>query len=205
MRDDQVRPRDVRVRDLDIDAPAAEVVVGQSGEMGDFRAERPLGIAEVLAGLVVQDVDDAPVEGVGEGGVSPGFMAAAGTGAVRRWPPVYARAVFLEDELREGRDFTHRPETEKGHCPDFVFPSAEKYAGRMFPETRLRMLAVKTTCNDRWRQVLNQAAWMGSDGAPTYCARHSLQRVLASLKPVERRKAVAQFHHRQRVTFAVGA
>ena len=71
---------------------------------------------------------------------------------------LHARAVFLEEELREGRDFTHQPETEKGHRPDFVFPSAEKYADRAFPETRLRMLAVKTTCKDRWRQVLNEAA-----------------------------------------------
>ena len=71
---------------------------------------------------------------------------------------LHARAVFLEEELREGRDFTHQPETEKGHRPDFVFPSAERYADRAFPEERLRMLAVKTTCKDRWRQVLNEAA-----------------------------------------------
>lgn len=70
---------------------------------------------------------------------------------------LHARAVFLDEDLREGRDFTHQPETEKGRRPDFVFPSSEKYADAAFPAARLRMLAVKTTCKDRWRQILNEA------------------------------------------------
>ena len=71
---------------------------------------------------------------------------------------LHARAVFLEEELREGRDFTHQPETERGHRPDFVFPSVGKYSDPAYPAAQLRMLAVKTTCKDRWRQVLNEAA-----------------------------------------------
>ena len=61
MRDDQVGARDERVRDLDIDALAAQIVVGQSGEMGDFRVERTLRVLETVLGLVVQDFGDAPI------------------------------------------------------------------------------------------------------------------------------------------------
>lgn len=38
-----------------------------------------------------------------------------------------------------------------------IFPSGSAYKNRNFPTERLRLLAVKTTCKDRWRQVLNEA------------------------------------------------
>ena len=49
--------------------------------------------------------------------------------------------------------------TENGQRPDFLFPSVEAY--RESPETghpRLTMLGAKSTCKDRWRQVLAEAA-----------------------------------------------
>ena len=54
---------------------------------------------------------------------------------------------FSHDEVSEGRK-----------RPDFLFPSAEDYHNVDFPEDRLRMLAAKTTCKDRWRQVVDEAA-----------------------------------------------
>lgn len=47
--------------------------------------------------------------------------------------------------------------TEGNKKPDFLFPSAQAYHDEAFPEQKLRMLAVKTTCKDRWRQILNEA------------------------------------------------
>ncbi|EHU4109733.1 restriction endonuclease, partial [Escherichia coli] len=47
--------------------------------------------------------------------------------------------------------------TEGNKKPDFLFPSAEAYHNVEFPVENLRMLAVKTTCKDRWRQILNEA------------------------------------------------
>lgn len=47
--------------------------------------------------------------------------------------------------------------SEDGKTPDFLFPSMAAYRDPSFPADRLRMLAVKTTCKDRWRQVLNEA------------------------------------------------
>ena len=68
-----------------------------------------------------------------------------------------ARAIFLEEALREGRDFDHDKESEAGRRPDFLFPSQDHYRDPAFPAGRLRMLAAKTTCKDRWRQILNEA------------------------------------------------
>jgi hypothetical protein len=47
--------------------------------------------------------------------------------------------------------------SEEKKRPDFLFPSAEHYQNTATPAERLRMLAVKTTCKDRWRQILNEA------------------------------------------------
>lgn len=70
---------------------------------------------------------------------------------------LHAREIFIEERLIEGTDFAHQPESEPGKRPDFLFPSAEAYHDPTFPRERLRMLAVKTTCRDRWRQILNEA------------------------------------------------
>jgi hypothetical protein len=70
---------------------------------------------------------------------------------------LHTRAILIEDGFVEGRDFSHQPESEAGKHPDFLFPSETCYKSALFPDEQLRMLAVKTTCKDRWRQVLNEA------------------------------------------------
>lgn len=47
--------------------------------------------------------------------------------------------------------------TEGNKKPDFIFPSIEKYHDLSFPVNKLCTLAAKTTCKDRWRQVINEA------------------------------------------------
>lgn len=47
--------------------------------------------------------------------------------------------------------------TENRAKPDFLFPGIEEYQDKTFPEVRLTMLGVKSTCKDRWRQVLPEA------------------------------------------------
>lgn len=54
-------------------------------------------------------------------------------------------------------DFSTQAITEGNKRPDFIFPSIEKYHDKNYPDSKLRMLAVKTTCKDRWRQILNEA------------------------------------------------
>ena len=48
--------------------------------------------------------------------------------------------------------------TEGRLKPDFIFPGIVEYHQPQFPVEGLAMLAVKTTCKDRWRQILNEAA-----------------------------------------------
>lgn len=66
---------------------------------------------------------------------------------------LHAKTIFQE----EGLSFSHGQESEQGKVPDFLFPSAEDYRNPAFPVGKLQMLGVKTTCKDRWRQVIDEA------------------------------------------------
>jgi hypothetical protein len=77
---------------------------------------------------------------------------------------LHAKALFVEEGLREGTQFVYQPaeaDPDK-RGPDFLFPSRAAYANASFPTERLRMLAVKTTCKDRWRQILTEADRIGT-------------------------------------------
>lgn len=68
----------------------------------------------------------------------------------------------LENHVAEvlrafGIAFEQQATTEGRKRPDFLFPSQEAYKDERFPADGLTMLAVKTTCKDRWRQVLTEA------------------------------------------------
>ncbi|MGP3699913.1 type II restriction endonuclease, partial [Rhodobacter sp. NSM] len=67
------------------------------------------------------------------------------------------REILIEERFREGTDLQHGPQAEPGKRPDFLFPSQIAYRDPSFPPARLRMLVTKTTCRDRWRQVINEA------------------------------------------------
>lgn len=54
--------------------------------------------------------------------------------------------------------FERGAKSEGRQRPDFLFPNSECYADPTFPEDQLRLLGAKTTCKDRWRQVLAEAA-----------------------------------------------
>lgn len=70
---------------------------------------------------------------------------------------LHAREIMIEEGLVANTDFCHKPTVESGKKPDFIFPSQAAYDDTNFPEANLRMLAAKTTCKDRWRQVINEA------------------------------------------------
>jgi hypothetical protein len=52
---------------------------------------------------------------------------------------------------------SHGKVTENKTKPDFIFPSIEDYLTPSFPAAQLTMLGSKSTCKDRWRQVLSEA------------------------------------------------
>lgn len=59
----------------------------------------------------------------------------------------------------DGNMITYQPQaiTEGNKKPDFIFPSQEAYHDASFPTEKLISLAAKTTCKDRWRQIINEA------------------------------------------------
>lgn len=53
--------------------------------------------------------------------------------------------------------YTAQGITEGKKRPDFIFPSEEAYHDAAFSIDKICSLAAKTTCKDRWRQVLNES------------------------------------------------
>ncbi len=51
---------------------------------------------------------------------------------------------------------TMRPRGVDGR-PDIIIPGEEQYRQQSFPDDRLVVVGVKTTCKDRWRQVVREA------------------------------------------------
>ncbi len=71
----------------------------------------------------------------------------------------YALEHHLEQIFRVFKlDYERQAVTEHKSKPDFLFPGAREYRDMNFPEAGLSMLGVKSTCKDRWRQVLSEAA-----------------------------------------------
>lgn len=69
-------------------------------------------------------------------------------GDSRSWPTIFTIAQL---------EFEAQAVTEDNKKPDFLFPSGEAYHNLLFPTEDLVFLGAKTTCKDRWRQVLNEA------------------------------------------------
>lgn len=59
-------------------------------------------------------------------------------------------------ELRKVK-FQAQKFTEGKNQPDFIFPGIQEYKDPRFDEINLFMLAAKSTCKDRWRQILTEA------------------------------------------------
>ncbi|MBR2772669.1 MAG: restriction endonuclease [Bacteroidaceae bacterium] len=62
-------------------------------------------------------------------------------------------AIFDAEELI----FEEQAVTENNKKPDFLFPNGECYHNFEFPAEDLTVLGAKTTCKDRWRQVVTEA------------------------------------------------
>ncbi len=61
--------------------------------------------------------------------------------------------IFTHNELV----FEEQAVTEDNKRPDFLFPNAECYHNIQFRADDITVLGAKTTCKDRWRQVLTEA------------------------------------------------
>ena len=109
-----------------------------------------------------QIVADRLAQGFMQGDVADvaGFLAFSLSVQNRRKSRAgYAFAHHTEALLKAwGIIHTREARTEKRSAADFLFPGEAEYADQDFPGEKLSMLAVKTSCKDRWRQVLSGAA-----------------------------------------------
>lgn len=62
-------------------------------------------------------------------------------------------AIFDERKI----PYSHGGITEGKSRPDFIFPGLSEYHNPAFSDDGLVFLGSKTTCKDRWRQILNEA------------------------------------------------
>jgi hypothetical protein len=53
--------------------------------------------------------------------------------------------------------YTRAPVTEGQNRPDFILPGIEHYRDPTYPDRGLRMVACKSSCKERWRQILTEA------------------------------------------------
>lgn len=65
----------------------------------------------------------------------------------------HVEAILVALDIRYSRGKV----TEGTKKPDFIFPGIENYRDQRFPPELLTMLAAKSTCKDRWRQILPEA------------------------------------------------
>lgn len=85
----------------------------------------------------------------------------------------YSNQILNRRKSRAGKSLEHHLEsifnacnlrfetqvvTEARKKPDFIFPDGASYHNFEFPADDLIFLGAKTTCKDRWRQILNEAA-----------------------------------------------
>jgi len=95
---------------------------------------------------------------VGTKDANPIIKAVQSTLQRRRSRAGLALENHMEHVFREhGIHYTRGGITEARLRPDFIFPGISHYHDAAFPENFLTMLAAKTTCKDRWRQIRNEA------------------------------------------------
>jgi type II restriction enzyme len=59
--------------------------------------------------------------------------------------------------LNHNLEFETQVETEGKNKADFIFPGGKAYHDSDYPSRKLVFLGAKTTCKDRWRQILEEA------------------------------------------------
>lgn len=68
-------------------------------------------------------------------------------------------ALFDENKIL----YSSQAITEGNKKPDFIFPSSDAYHDKSYSTKKICTLAAKTTCKDRWRQILTEADRLRDD------------------------------------------
>ena len=131
-------------------APDATLMAWMEREEILFRTLERHIIADRLAGGFIADGGNVDVEG---------FLQFSLSVQNRRKSRV---GLAFENHIEvlleaHGISFSRTAVTENRSKPDFLFPGSAEYHSASFDMSLLTMLAVKSTCKDRWRQILAEA------------------------------------------------
>jgi hypothetical protein len=122
-----------------------------------FRTLEKHLIAERLSSgnFFVQETDSGTGEGVNVEGFLQYSLSVQNRRKSRAGQSLenHVEQLFISRGIRYDRTKV----TENNAKPDFVFPSIADYHDPRFNASLLTMLGVKSTCKDRWRQVLAEA------------------------------------------------
>lgn len=131
------------------DAPDAALMAWMEQEEALFRRfERHIVEDRLKAGFM--DSDEADVDGFLKFSLSVQNRRKSRVGLALE---NHLEEVFCESDIR----YVRGAMTENRAKPDFLFPGIEEYQDATFLDGHLTMLGVKSTCKDRWRQILPEA------------------------------------------------
>jgi len=131
-----------------LDSPDHALIAWMEREEVLYRTLENYLLCERLQKIGRADIKDA----------SPIISTVQSTLQRRRSRAGLALENHMEQIFREHAiTYTRGGITEGRLKPDFIFPGIAHYHDPTFPEDALTMLAAKTTCKDRWRQIRNEA------------------------------------------------
>jgi len=92
------------------------------------------------------------------------FIAVANSVLNRRKSRAGKSLEYHLEAIFAGNGLAFEPQviTEERKKPDFVFPGGAAYHDPHYPAEKLVVLGAKTTCKDRWRQVVTEADRVGT-------------------------------------------
>jgi len=129
------------VQRFNLMSPDAVLMAGMDAEYQLFRlVERQICQAEIVR--VKKDVDD--------------FLRTASSIMNRRKSRAGRSLENHVEYLLRAARIPHEMRPKIDGKPDVVIPSRDAYYDSSYPLERLFIVGVKTTCKDRWRQVLNE-------------------------------------------------
>jgi len=133
-----------------LEAPDDTLMAWMEREELLFRTLERHIIAQRLAGGFVNDGGDTDVDGFLQFSLSVQNRRKSRVGLAFE---NHLEVLLTAHGIRHARTAV----TENRAKPDFLFPGAHEYHDAAFDADGLTMLAVKSTCKDRWRQILAEA------------------------------------------------
>ena len=133
-----------------LDSPDSALTAWMEREEILYRTLEKYLVGEQLKKLIAKDKNQPETEPFLELAMSTFQRRKARAGSALE---NHLEEIFQKFEI----PYTRNGITEQRHKPDFIFPGIIQYHDKSFPAAKLTMLGAKSTCKDRWRQILTEA------------------------------------------------